>query len=211
MRSAAAEADKPGLPPRVPAGAVPRYLLSEESVAGVPAVPLPREGGQACAVPHAHGRHRRDMQHRCPRVPAALLWPHSLQTRGPRPARPRSGVTGPAVPGEAGMGMGMCPALNQVKPQQDAWLQDSLGLGPEAPLMVEMWLCPAGTPCVGTVPWCHSSTALPWHLSVLGNESKTPVTQGSHSPPLIFQWGLGFACPPPPLPSSCWLSWDLGI
>lgn len=110
-----------------------------------------------------------------------------------------------------GCPVGMCPALNQVKPQQDAWLQDSLGLGPEALLMVEMWLCPAGTPCVGTVPWCHSSRALPWHLSVLGNESKTPVTQGSHSPPLIFQWGLGFACPPPPLPSSCWLSWDLGI
>lgn len=90
MRSAGAEADKAGLPPRVPAGAVPRYLLSEESVAGVPAVPLPREGGQACAVPHAHGRHRRACSIAVPVCPLPFFGPTASRREVP-------GQHGPAV------------------------------------------------------------------------------------------------------------------
>lgn len=115
----------------------------------------PGWGGQACAAPH--GRQCWDTQRHRPRVPAALLWPRNLQTRGSQASTALqwcywSGAAGGSWDG-------------------DRWLRGSLGLGPKVLLTVEKWLCPAGTLCMwGQSPGVTAAepfpgTSLCWGMS----------------------------------------------
>ena len=159
------------------------YLLSEESIAGIPAVPQ-----CLCPGPGAHTHSRQHWETPCPRprVLAALLPPHSREGTGSVHAAP--GQRGP-------LQQCICPPACLV-PCRGSWGTAGMGHGCRsgwdgASGDTGCVPTPGGgdTSCTGTVPRRRSSTALARHFPVLG-KSKTPVYWGCCGPPPIRPPGL---------------------